>query len=108
MAIEAHVTGAIRAQRAPHRADEAIALIADRQHGVIARAQLLRIGVGADAIKHRVALGRLHRMHRGVYAVGHRALRHEAWWMAAVLAAGPGAVLSCRSAASRAQLRSMA
>jgi uncharacterized membrane protein YgcG len=39
-------------------------------------------------------------LHRGVYAVGHRALRREAWWMAAVLAAGDGAVLSYRSAAA--------
>jgi len=38
-------------------------------------------------------------LHRGVYAVGHRALRREAWWMAAVLAGGPGAALSYRSAA---------
>jgi len=45
-------------------------------------------------------------MHRGVYAVGHRALRREAWWMAAVLAAGPGAALSYRSAAELWRMRS--
>jgi hypothetical protein len=73
---------------------------------VLSRAQLLDIGLGPDAIKHRVALGRLHRMHRGVYAVGHRALRHEAWWMAAVLAAGLGATLSYRSAAQLWGIRS--
>jgi len=38
-------------------------------------------------------------MYRGVYAVGHTALRSEAWWLAATLAAGPGAALSYRSAA---------
>jgi hypothetical protein len=63
------------------------------------RAQLLDLGVGAGAIKHRAGLGRLRPLHRGVYAVGHRALRREGWWMAAVLAAGPGAALSYRSAA---------
>jgi len=89
MASEWHVSGAIATTRGP-RADEAIAAIAAKQHGVLSRTQLLDLGVGQDAIKHRIALGRLHRMHRGVYAVGHRALRREAWWMAAVLAAGPG------------------
>jgi Transcriptional regulator, AbiEi antitoxin/AbiEi antitoxin C-terminal domain/Protein of unknown function (DUF559) len=99
MASEAHVWGVLRTKRAPHGVDEAIAALAARQHGVVSRPQLLDLGVGPDAIKHRVALGRLHRIHRGVYAVGHRALRSEAWWLAAVLAAGPGAALSHRSAA---------
>jgi very-short-patch-repair endonuclease len=79
--------------------EEAIATLAARQHGVASHAQLVALGVGNGAIKHRVALGRLHPLHRGVYAVGHRALRSEASWMAAVLAAGPGAALSYRSAA---------
>lgn len=42
--------------------------------------------------------GRLHLLHRGVYAVGHRLLSRDARWMAAVLACGSGAVLSHRSA----------
>jgi very-short-patch-repair endonuclease len=79
--------------------EEAIAALAARQHGVVSHAQLADLGVGDGAIKHRVALGRLQPLHRGVYAVGHRALRSEAWWLAAVLAAGPGAALSYRSAA---------
>jgi predicted transcriptional regulator of viral defense system len=79
--------------------DEAIAARAGRQHGVVSRAQLVELGLGAGAIKHRVSIGRLQPMYRGVYAVGHRALRREAWWLAAVLAAGPGAALSYRSAA---------
>jgi hypothetical protein len=106
MAIEAHGWGEIDTKRAPRLFDEAIALLAARQHGVVSRAQLLDLGVGADAIKHRVALGRLHQMHRGVYAVGHRALREEASWMAAVLAGGPGAALSYRSGAELWGLRS--
>jgi very-short-patch-repair endonuclease len=80
--------------------EHAIAALADRQHGVVSHAQLRALGVGPGAIKHRIGVGRLRPMHRGVYAVGHRALRREAWWMAAVLASGDGAVLSYRSAAA--------
>jgi hypothetical protein len=60
----------------------------------------VRIGFGNDAIARRIAAGRLHRLHSGVYAVGHRALPSEAEWMAAVLAGGEGAVLSHASAAA--------
>jgi very-short-patch-repair endonuclease len=74
--------------------------LAEGQHGVVARAQLLRLGVGRRAIEHRLQHGRLHPIHHGVYAVGHRVLSKEARWMAAVLAAGPGAALSHRSAAA--------
>jgi very-short-patch-repair endonuclease len=81
-------------------ADRAITELADRQHGVVGRAQLLDLGVGSRAIEHRLEKGRLHTIHRGVYAVGHRALVADARWMAAVLAAGPGAALSHRSAAA--------
>src|SRR5919112_31177 len=83
-----------------HSADELIAGLAHRQHGVVARWQLVALGLSLDAIDHRVARGRLHVLHRGVYAVGHRALRREAYWMAAVLAGGDGAVLSHRTAAA--------
>jgi hypothetical protein len=72
--------------------EAAIAALAARQYGVVSRAQLLEIGVGAGAIDHRLARGRLHRIHHGVYAVGHRSLSPEGHWLAAVLAAGPGAV----------------
>lgn len=80
--------------------DPAIALLAARQHGVVARAQLAKIGVERGAIRLRVERCRLHLVHRGVYAVGHRLLTKQGRWMAAVLAAGPGAVLSHRSAAA--------
>jgi predicted transcriptional regulator of viral defense system len=86
--------------RRTHPADAAIADLAARQHGVVARAQLRRLGLGPDAIDHRLAQGRLQRVHRGVYAVGHRLLSREGAWMTAVLAAGDGAVLSHRSAAA--------
>jgi very-short-patch-repair endonuclease len=78
------------------RDDEAIARLAERQYGVVARAQLAALGLGADAIDYRLQCKRLHPLHRGVYAVGQRRLRREARWMAAVLAYGPGAVLSHR------------
>jgi very-short-patch-repair endonuclease len=65
---------------------------------VIARIQLLRVGLGRKAIDHRVKLGRLHVIHRGVYAVGHARLTIHGRWMAAVLASGEGARLSYRSA----------
>ena len=69
-----------------------------RQHGVVARAQLLMLGLSEDAIEHRLAVGRLLRVRRGVYAVGRPDLSTEGRWMAAVLACGEGAVLSHTSA----------
>jgi very-short-patch-repair endonuclease len=76
-----------------------VAGIAARQHGVVSSTQLLTAGLSRRAISHWVAAGRLHRIHQGAYAVGHRALSNEGRWMAAVLACGEGAVLSHRSAA---------
>lgn len=73
--------------------------LARSQHWVLAREQLLALGVHPDAIKHRVATGRLHPVHAGVYAVGRRELSREGQLMAAVLACGQGAMLSHRSAA---------
>jgi len=66
---------------------------------VVSRAQLIELGLGEDAIDARLAGGRLHRLHRGVYAVGHGVVPREGGWLAAVLAVGEGAVLSHRSAA---------
>jgi very-short-patch-repair endonuclease len=78
--------------------DRVIGELADRQYGVVTRAQLLAAGVGAGAVELRLARGRLRRVHAGVYAVGHRVLTREGRWMAAVLAGGRDAVLSHRSA----------
>jgi very-short-patch-repair endonuclease len=58
------------------------------------------MGLGKDAIQHRIAAGRLHPLHAGAYALGHRLIPKEGWWTAAVLASGPGAVLSHHSAAA--------
>src|SRR5919198_5537540 len=74
--------------------------LADRQHGVITRAQLLALGYSRRAIEHRIAKGRLHRLWRGVYAVGRPEITEHGRWMAAVLASGPGAALSHASAAA--------
>jgi len=79
--------------------------VAAEQHGVVSIAQLRDLGLGGSGVRHRVAGGRLHRVHRGVYAVGHRLLTAEGRWMAAVLAFGPGAVLSHRPAGAHHGLR---
>jgi very-short-patch-repair endonuclease len=76
-----------------------IGRIASKQHGVVAWAQLLRAGVSKEEIKGRVRTGALLRVHRGVYRVGHRAPSLEARYLAAVLACGPGALLSGVAAA---------
>ncbi len=78
----------------------AIARLAERQHGVVSLAQLLLLGLSRSAVAKRAREGRLTRIHRGVYAVGHGRLMIRGYWMAAVLAYGPGAVLSHRSAAA--------
>jgi hypothetical protein len=75
-----------------------IARIAARQHGNITRAQLRGIGLSDQGIRHRVAVGRLHRVHRGVYAVGRPPVVVLERVCAAVLACGPHAALSHRSA----------
>lgn len=80
--------------------DAAIAQIAFTQHGVITLEQLRSTGLGAGAIDLRVHNGRLHRLHRGVFAVGHTRISQEGRWLAAVLALGEGAVLSHMSAAA--------
>jgi very-short-patch-repair endonuclease len=108
MADEAHVRAASPTKRNPRRLEEEIGALAGRQHGVVAHAHLAELSLGPGAIKHRVSLGRLQPLHRGVYAVGHRALTREGWWLAAVLAAGPGAALSYRSAAERWAIRGSA
>lgn len=74
--------------------------LARAQHGVVARRQLLALGLSPQAIQHRMDAGRLHRVERGVYAVGRPALNQHGKWMAATLSGGPGAVLSHRSAAA--------
>jgi hypothetical protein len=78
--------------------DRVAAARASRLHGVIGHGELLELGMGRHAINHRLKTGRLHRMHRGVYLVGHLAAPPMAWEAAAVLATGPGALISHCSA----------
>jgi hypothetical protein len=80
--------------------EAAIWALAERQHGVLSVQQFEALGVSKSGVRSRVAAGRLRRVHRGVYRVGPGALDARGRWMAAVLAAGPGAVLSHRSAAA--------
>src|SRR4051794_32206741 len=82
-----------------------LAEIAARQHGVVSIRQLAALGLDREAVRRRVADGRLHPLHRGVYAVGHTRLTREGRWMAAVLRCGPGAALSHRSAAALWRIR---
>src|SRR4051794_35201475 len=99
--------GAIGTKLRGGPAARAIAELAESQHGLVARRQLVELGVSNRAIGRRVADRELRRIHRGVYATGHAALSADAWAMAAVLLAGDEAVLSHASAGHRwAMLRS--
>ncbi|MGZ4246637.1 MAG: DUF559 domain-containing protein [Solirubrobacteraceae bacterium] len=80
--------------------NRAIARIAATHAGAITHAELVAAGLGPDAIDHRVNSGLLHRRHHGVYILGHLALAPRADEAAALLACGPGATLSHRSAAA--------
>ncbi|HEX7292263.1 MAG TPA: type IV toxin-antitoxin system AbiEi family antitoxin domain-containing protein [Conexibacter sp.] len=93
------------AQTYGDRTGARIRALAERQHGVVARTQLLALGVGRGAIEKLLRRGWLIPLHRGVYAVGHRQLRQEGRWLAVVLATGPGAVLSHRDAAALHRMR---
>jgi very-short-patch-repair endonuclease len=88
----------VREEPSNPAADAFIARIAARQHGVVSLDQLRRAGISRQSLTRRGQANRLHRIHRGVYAVGHRGLSEMGGWMAAVLACGPGAVLSHTSA----------
>jgi hypothetical protein len=74
--------------------------VAGAQHGVISRRPLLTHAWDSSRIARELRARRLHRLHAGVYAVGHRALSSHGRWMAAVLACAPDGVLSHHSAAA--------
>lgn len=94
-------------------ADVLVGTIAARQYGAVSVEQLRRAGLDKHAVLHRMRIGRLHRVHRNVYAAGHSALSPKGLWMAAILAIGSsveksgsrgildhwGAVISHRGAA---------
>lgn len=77
----------------------ALAELATRQHGVASHEQLLGLEFGARWIERRLEEGRLSAIHRNVYAVGHSRVSQRGRWWGAVLAYGPGALLSHRTAA---------
>jgi len=78
----------------------ALADLADRQYGVVSIRQLTGpLGYSRRSVSRAEAAGRLHRLHRGVFAVGHTRIPLHGKCLAAVLACGPGALLSHRSAA---------
>lgn len=89
-----------------------IAELARRQHGAVSRAQLRRLGVSERTIERWLAVGRLHMLHREVFAVGHTRIGQRGYWWAGILAYGDGALLSHRSGAAlwglAKQLRSLA
>jgi very-short-patch-repair endonuclease len=78
------------------------------QHGVVSGEQLRAAGLSTSAVGRRVSRGLLHRVHRGVYAVGWARLTVRGRWWAAVLACGEGAVLSHASAGAAWELVSSA
>ncbi len=81
------------------RVDEALARLALAQHAVFALEQLVGLGLSARAVRTRAATARLHRIHHGVYGLAPpELLSRNGRYLAAVLACGPGAALSHRSA----------
>jgi len=81
------------------RRDASISRLAARQHGLVTSAQLRDAGISPSATTRRVSAGRLHRIHRGVYAVGHSRLSLEGRCLAAAFACGEDAAVSHASAA---------
>jgi very-short-patch-repair endonuclease len=93
--------------RKPDTADRRIAGIAADQYGVVSAAQLRAAGLSDDAVRGRATAGRLYRLHRGVYAVGHPAPAREGMWMAAILACGKGASEPRRAARPGTETRAL-
>src|SRR4051812_20482129 len=101
MATNPAKTGAIGTQLRGGAAARVIAELAEGQHGLVARRQLVGLGMSQRAIGRRVADRELRRIHRGVYATGHAELSADAWAMAGVLFSGDEGVLGHRSAGHR-------
>jgi hypothetical protein len=77
----------------------ALRYLAGIQSGVVSRPQALRGGMTTDMIKSRINSGRWRPLYRGVYVTFTGAPGRRAQLWAAVLSAGPGAVLSHETAA---------
>jgi very-short-patch-repair endonuclease len=87
------------------RLDERISALAQRDHGIVDVDGLRAVGASRTQIGRRLDAKRLVPLHRGVYALGHRRLTNAGWWLAALRAIGPGAVLSHVHAAALHELR---
>ena len=105
MAAALHVPTPSATEGAEPARDLVVSRLGERQHGLVTLAQLAAAGLGASGARRRVAGGRLHRVHRGVYAVGHPLLSAEGRLLAAALACGHAAAVSHRSAAAVLDLR---
>src|SRR5262249_5876873 len=81
------------------RSHDALGLVVGRQHGLVTSWQLQGLGFSGGAVKRMAKAGRLHRLHRGVYALGNPTISTHGSCLAAVLACGRDAVLSHESAA---------
>jgi very-short-patch-repair endonuclease len=82
----------------PKTAEEDLWDLAESQHGLVTRQQLLDLTYTPKAIQHRLKARRLHRVSRGLYAVGWPEMNPLRRWMGAVLVSGKSAALSHRSA----------
>ena len=105
MADVARFLPGIRELSGPRARDVALAALAAAQFGVVTSSQLADLGFSSSAISRMVASGRLIRLYRGVYAVGHSRLIPRGRWLAAVLACGDEALLSHREAAALLEVR---
>lgn len=81
------------------RSHGAVAQLAAKQYGLVTHAQLLRLGFSTGKIGRSSKALRLHRVHRGVYSLGHAVLSNRGRCLAAVLSCGRGAVVSHNAAA---------
>lgn len=95
-----HVDRRMGGKGEPDGLDALIAGLAAHQHDAVARRQLLELGAGPAAVDLRLRRRRLRTLYRGVYRLGAGPVARPTRWMAAVLAGGPDAVLSHRSAAA--------
>lgn len=77
-----------------------VARLATAQGGVVSLEQLEQEGVSTKVAGDRSRDGSYHRIHRGVYTVGHRSISRSTHLRAAVLACGEGAVVSHGTAAA--------
>src|SRR5690349_3010524 len=91
------VEDAMRPKAIESSIDLRIAALADLQHGSVDHGQLIELGLHPRSIGRRLRAGRLHQLHRGVYAVGDRSLPALGRLAAAVRALSPNGAAGRRS-----------